>query len=157
MVTFLALPKYGYIPGFGRLILAVPPGPLPDDMSPVPTRVVLLLLLFSSLVTAANFTQCLKDFRNDPNATGGVNYRGRPTSPAQAAGFTYKTCTARCGRDSEAFMWREFAHSWLPPWVALISQLPFGSGNHLDDFISSQFPPPTLPPVQSLIQTPFHP
>lgn len=112
----------------------------PDSMCPVSTRIVFFLLFCSSLVAAANFTQCLEDFRNDPNATGGVDYRGRPTSPAQAAGFTYKTCTARCGRDAEAFKWREFAHSWLPPWVALISQLPFGSGNHLDDFVSSQFP-----------------
>ena len=136
-----------------------PRSPPPDDMYTVPARVVFFLLFVSSLVTAVNFTQCLEDFRNDPNATGGVDYRGLPTSPAQAAGFTYKTCTARCGRDHEVFMWKEFAHSWLPPWVALISQLPFGSGNHVDDFVSSQFSsyltdcsaahPTTLPPAIS--------
>ena len=106
-------------------------------MHPIPNRIVFLLLFCASLATAANFTQCLEDFRKDSNATGGVDYRGRPTSPEQAAGLTYKTCTARCGKDTDVFMWREFAHSWLPPWVALISQLPFGSGNHIDDFVSS--------------------
>ena len=81
-----------------------------------------LLLLISSVVAAVNFTQCLDDFKNDPNATGGVDFRGHPTSPSGAAGFTYKNCAARCGANADKFSWREFAQlfaSWLLPWLTL--------------------------------------
>jgi hypothetical protein len=111
----------------------------PDDMHPVPTRILFLLLSFSSLVAAVNFTQCLEDLKNDPNATGGVDFHGHPTSPADAVGLTYKACAARCGTGPEAFKWWKFAQlfsSWILPWLALISQLPFGSGNYVDDFVS---------------------
>ena len=108
-------------------------------MSLIPTRTLLLLLLFSSLVTALNFVQCLEGLRQEPNAVGGVDSNGRPTSPAEAVGLTYKTCRARCGSNAEDFLWNDFAQlfaSWLLPWLALTSQLPFGSGNYTDDFIS---------------------
>lgn len=107
-----------------------------------------ILLFFSSLcfvVARTNFTQCLEDFKNDPNATGGVDFRGHPSGPAQAAGFTYETCTSRCGPEWEGFIWRDFAQlfsSWLLPWLALVGQLPLGSGNHVDDLISGQLPFP---------------
>jgi hypothetical protein len=126
----------------GDFLVQISPCPQslpPGDMHPIPTRILFLLLCLSSLVAAANFTQCLEDFKNDPDATGGVDSRGHPTSPAEAVGFTYKTCTARCGTSAEIFNWREFAQlfsSWLLPWLALISQLPFGSGNYADDFLS---------------------
>ena len=109
-------------------------------MRPTPTH-ILFLLLFSSFVVASNLTQCLQDFANDPNATGGVDSKGQPTSPAEAVGLTYKACTARCGTGPEIFNWRTFAQlfsAWLLPWLALISQLPFGSGNYVDDFISGK-------------------
>ena len=110
-------------------------------MHPILIRILLLLVFSSSLVAAANFTQCLQDFVNDPNAVGGVDSKGRPTSPAEAVGLTYKACTARCGTGPEAFNWRTFTQlfsAWLLPWLALISQLPFGSGNNVDDFISGR-------------------
>ena len=109
-------------------------------MHPTPIRILFLLLLFSSLVAAANFTQCLDDFKNDPGAVGGVDSRGHPTSSAEAVGLTYETCKARCGKSAEIFSWREFAQlfsAWLLPWLALISQLPYGSSSYRDDFISS--------------------
>ena len=110
-------------------------------MNPIPTRTLLLLLFFPSLVVAANFTQCLEDFRKNfgPWATGGVNSRGQPVSPAEAVGFTYRTCTELCGTDAGEFVWGDFARSfssWLLPWLALLSQLPFGSSNYVDDFVS---------------------
>lgn len=104
-----------------------------------PTRFLLLLPLLPSLVAAVNFTHCLDNFRNDPNATGGVDSRGNPTSPAQAVGLTYETCMNTCGSGSEIFYWREFTlyfSTWLLPWLALISQLPFGSENYKDDLLS---------------------
>ena len=130
-----------YIPAslFARPSLT--PLPLPDNMHPTLTRILFFLLFSCSLVAAANFTQCLQDFINDPNAVGGVDSKGQPTSPAEAVGLTYEACTARCGTGPETFNWRTFAQlfsAWLLPWLALISQLPFGSGNYVDDFISGK-------------------
>jgi len=109
-------------------------------MHPIPARTLSLLLFFSSLVAAATFSQCLEDFKNSNSSTiGGVDSRGNPTSPAEALGLTYEVCAARCELDAGGFGWTGFAESfssWLLPWLALISQLPFGSGNYLDDFIS---------------------
>ena len=111
-------------------------------MNPISNRKLLLLLSFTSLVTAGtNFTQCLEIFKANPNATGGVDSHGGDVSAADAVELKYETCTQLCGAASESFSWREFAQlfsSWLLPWLALISQLPFGSGNHVDDFISGQ-------------------
>jgi len=70
---------------------------------------------------------------------GGVDLRGQPVSPAEAVGLTYGTCTARCGTGWEAFDWKEFAQmssAWLLPWLALLSQLPFGSASYADDSVS---------------------
>ena len=111
-------------------------------MHPIPTCILFFLLFSCSLVAAANFTQCLQDFIKDPNAVGGVDSKGQPTSPAEAVGLTYEACTARCRTGPETFNWRTFAQlfsAWLLPWLALISQLPFGSGNYVDDFISGYF------------------
>jgi len=108
-------------------------------MKSIPTRTFLLLLFFSSLVAAVNFAQCLEDFKNDPDAVGGVDSKGHPTTPAEAVGLTYNACTVLCGSDPEGFLWKDFAQLfalWLLPWLALISQLPFGSENYADDFIS---------------------
>ena len=109
-------------------------------MNPIPARNLLLLLSFTSLVAAAtNFTQCLEDFKANSNATGGVNSHGGDVSAADAVGLKYETCTQLCGATAESFSWRQFAQlfsSWLLPWLALISQLPFGSGNHVDNFLS---------------------
>ena len=108
-------------------------------MNPTSARILLLLLSFISLVAAANFTQCLEDFKANPNATGGVDSHGRNVSAVDAVGLTYRTCTTLCGNAPESFSWRQFAQlfaSWLLPWLALISQLPFGSGDYVDDFFS---------------------
>jgi len=88
---------------------------------------------------ATNFTRCLEDFKNGPETIGGVDSLGHPTSPEEAVGLTYNACTAQCGSSAEGFMWDEFGQlfsSWLLPWLALLSQLPFGSGNYADDFVS---------------------
>ena len=86
-----------------------------------------------------SISQCLQDLKNDPNATGGVDSHSHPTGPAQAVGFTYRTCTARRGPNPWSFDLKYFTQSFclrLLPWLALISELPFGSGNYADDFVS---------------------
>lgn len=142
--TFLTSLGSRWIPG-GFLVPISPnpspPFPPPDSimMNPILTRTLLLLLSSSSLVTAVNFTQCLEDFKQNPSAVGGVDSRGQPVSPAEAVGLTYQTCTAKCGTDWETFIWKDFSQlfsSWLLPWLALLSQLPFGSLHYADDFIS---------------------
>ena len=108
-------------------------------MNPIPACNILLLLSFTSLVAAANFTQCLEIFKANPNATGGVDSNGRDMSAADAVGLKYETCKQLCGATAESFNWRQFAQlfsSWLLPWLALISQLPFGSGDRIDNFLS---------------------
>ena len=108
-------------------------------MSLVSTRILLLLLSFSSLVAAANLTQCLEDFKQNTSTVGGVDSRGNPVISADAVGLTYETCTAQCGTGWETFDWKEFAQmfsAWLLPWLALLSQLPFGSSSYADDFVS---------------------
>jgi hypothetical protein len=110
-------------------------------MHPIPTRILLLFLSFSSLVAAANFAECLADFKEVANSTtgGGVDSQGRPTSPVEAVGLTYKTCVEQCGSGAEEPSWNLFIQSfssWLLPWLALTSRLPFDSSNYMDDFVS---------------------
>ena len=115
------------------------PFPLPNDMNPTSPRILLLLLCLTYLVEATSFAQCLEDLKANPNATGGVDSHGRGVSSTDAVGLDYATCTERCGTAAENFNWRQFAQSfasWLLPWLALFGQLPFGSGNYIDDFVS---------------------
>lgn len=108
-------------------------------MRPISTRILLLLLFFTPLVAAANFAQCLEDFKANPTATGGVDSHGHDAGSADAVGLNYGTCTERCGTTAESFNWRQFAQSfalWLFPWLTLVTQLPFGSGNYVDNLVS---------------------
>ncbi|KAF9648876.1 hypothetical protein BDM02DRAFT_3128752 [Thelephora ganbajun] len=105
---------------------------------------VLLSFFFISVAASANFTQCLIDFR-DSNATeGGTDYNGRPVSdPKAAVALTYKACTQWCGSGQEGFDWSVFSQqfsAWLLPWLALVSQLPFGAESRLDNLISGELP-----------------
>lgn len=129
-------------------ISRLPPSPiplslLPDHMRPPLAGILLLLFFSSSAAAVVNYTRCLEDLRRDPNATGGVDYWGHPTRPTEAVGITYKACRTRCGRGSAVFVWEKFTQlfaSCLLPWLALVSQLPFSSGNYIDDLISGWFP-----------------
>ena len=110
-------------------------------MNPIPIRVLLLLLSCTYLVTAANFTECLENFKKNFSSItdGGVNFRGQPVIPTEAVGLTYQTCIRECGTDSEAFDLRELVQmfsTWLLPWLALLSQLPFGSSSLGGDLFS---------------------
>ena len=109
-------------------------------MNPISARTLLLLLSFVSLVAAAvDFAQCLSDFQAT-DETGGVDSHGHAVPAANATGLTYETCRDRCGTHAESFSWRQFAQlfsAWLLPWLALISQLPFGSGDAVENSVSS--------------------
>lgn len=107
------------------------------------TRVTLLVLLSLSLSVAADVTQlnqCL-----NLSSTGGTGWFDKPTNdPMYMARLPYSDCKSRCGAFSrlEKFSWSVFSQqfsAWLLPWLALISQLPFGAESLLDNFISGQF------------------
>lgn len=90
---------------------------------------------------AVNFGQCLDAIRRGEHGeSGGTDNNGRPVSPiSNATAITYELCTKVCGGGSEPFQWSVFSQqfsSWLLPWLALISQLPFGSNDKLDNFVA---------------------
>lgn len=101
-------------------------------------------LFFAPLAAATNYTQCLVDFRNGNDTQNGTDYRGDRVDPKSAVGMTYAACRDRCGVGREPFNWSIFSQqfsAWLLPWLALVSQLPFGAESRLDNLISGQSPP----------------
>jgi len=102
------------------------------------------LSLFFLSAAATNFTQCLIDFRDSDATEGGTNYHGvNVSNPREAVALTYNACLEWCGSGWEAFncsvFFQQFS-AWLLPWLALISQLPFGAETYLDNLISGGFP-----------------
>ena len=105
---------------------------------------VFIFLFFASVASQANFTQCLETFRASGDATGGTDWFGRPVNNSRdAVALTYETCTSLCGSGQAAFDWSVFSQqfsAWLLPWLALVSQLPFGAESLLDNLISGELP-----------------
>ena len=57
-----------------------------------------------------------------------------------ASGFTYKTCLNVCGPQTELPTWINISQqfsAWLLPYLALISQLPFGSRHRVSNLMSA--------------------
>lgn len=105
----------------------------------------LLFLLASCLLhpvatTAVNFTQCMIDIRHLPPGTlGGLDSNEKPVDIANATAITYDLCISRCGTGSEPISWSGFFQqfgAWLLPWLALISQLPFGARHRSQNLMS---------------------
>jgi hypothetical protein len=72
---------------------------------------------------------------------GKMDNHGNPLPPStsNATAMTYDLCVSQCGAGQEPFKWAEFSQqfsSWLLPWLALISQLPFGANDKLDNLES---------------------
>ncbi|KAF8839344.1 hypothetical protein BDN67DRAFT_997316 [Paxillus ammoniavirescens] len=77
----------------------------------------------------------------------------QPSVPVQsifnATAITIDACYSQCGTGQEPFEWETFSQdfgAWLLPYLALISQLPFGGKDHLDNLMSAVLTvgPPTL-------------
>ncbi|KIJ48706.1 hypothetical protein M422DRAFT_162327, partial [Sphaerobolus stellatus SS14] len=94
----------------------------------------------SRVVTAADFPQCLQEVREGLHGDeGGTDNNGNPVNIANATALTYQLCLRACGGDQEPFSWSVFSSqlaSWLLPWLALVSQLPFGAHDRLENFES---------------------
>jgi hypothetical protein len=72
---------------------------------------------------------------------GKTNNHGNllPPSTSNATAITYDLCVSQCGAGPEPFQWTVFSQqfsSWLLPWLALVSQLPFGANDKLDNLES---------------------
>ena len=72
---------------------------------------------------------------------GKTDNHGNPLSPptSNATAITYDLCVSKCGAGQEPFQWTVFSQqfsSWLLPWLALISQLPFGANDTPDNLES---------------------
>ena len=101
-----------------------------------------------SIVGALNATQCLESLntgylRSYYNLTDrplGMDNTGGAVEYEPATAISYADCVAYCGGNAqEPFDWQTFSQqstSWLLPWLALISQLPFGGQSVMDNFVS---------------------
>ena len=102
-----------------------------------------ILLGAANTVQAINYTLCLDQTRHGvfngttyPNGTlypngGALDSTGRPASDQLlATAMPFLLCEEKCGSGPEPFDWTIFStnfSAWLLPWLALVSQLPFGS------------------------------
>lgn len=93
----------------------------------------------------ADFLQCFAQLNSTFDAqyhgsdTCGTTSNGSPVSLRKATGIPYKLCVEVCGSGQEPFNWSQFAQrfsAWLLPWLALISQLPFGASLRIDNLVS---------------------
>lgn len=112
-------------------------------------RLFLLLLPFlkGAYASDINITDCFVKFRNNANltldASGLVNGNGGnvPSSGIMnAVGFTYETCLSQCGSGTQNPTWANISQqfgAWLLPYLALISQLPFGARHRVDNLMSA--------------------
>ncbi|KAJ7148681.1 hypothetical protein C8R43DRAFT_888665, partial [Mycena crocata] len=92
-------------------------------------------------VATVNFDICLAQVQNgDWGHVGATDSLGRPvTNLTTATAITYDLCLRACGSGSEPFVWNIFSQqfgAWLLPYLALVSQLPFGAHNRLDSLVS---------------------
>lgn len=102
---------------------------------------LVLLVFMCSGVRAVNFDQCLATIQALPNGTEGLlDNHGNPVSiSSNATAISYDLCKSACGTDSGPFEWAVFSQqfsAWLLPWLALISQLPFGAKLRTDNVMS---------------------
>ncbi|KAF9233589.1 hypothetical protein BU15DRAFT_53665, partial [Melanogaster broomeanus] len=96
---------------------------------------------------AVNFKHCLADVQrlaNQTSDTSSLRFNNGSQVPvasiSNATAITIGACYSQCGSGQEPFDWPRFSQefaAWLLPYLALISQLPFGARNRLDNFMSA--------------------
>ncbi|KAJ3513772.1 hypothetical protein NMY22_g14943 [Coprinellus aureogranulatus] len=107
------------------------------------TSALVLALLFTNTVYAGRFEECLDDVRNGEEGLGRIgatDNNGNILDDVRGAtGLTYGLCVKACGPEAVPFRWPDFSKqfsAWLLPWLAMISQLPFGPKDRLDNLES---------------------
>jgi hypothetical protein len=102
---------------------------------------IVIVLFLLPVAASVNFDSCILEVRNGTyGSVGGTDNNGHPVLDiSKATGITYDLCIRACGASSEPFVWPTFAQqvgTWLLPWLALVSQLPFGANDKLDNLVS---------------------
>jgi len=109
---------------------------------------LITLLALTLPVAGTNFTECLANIRSEAWRTknniteGETDGQGNPIpfSPNNdTKAVTYGLCKQACTKDPQPPEWGVFSKqfsAWLLPWLALVSQLPFGTEDKLDDLIA---------------------
>jgi hypothetical protein len=90
---------------------------------------------------AVNLTECFIEIRDGTHGPhGGTDPHGHPVSNiSDAVGITHALCKSACETGPEPFEWSAFSQqfsAWLLPWFALVSQLPFGASDRLENLTS---------------------
>ncbi|KAF9261139.1 hypothetical protein L218DRAFT_946325 [Marasmius fiardii PR-910] len=100
-----------------------------------------LFILLRVVDATTNFTRCLLDVQSNlygPYA--GVDNSGRPLPDIlKATAIPYVVCAEKCGSAPEPFAWSIFGQefsAWLLPYLALLSQLPFGAQDKWDNLLA---------------------
>jgi hypothetical protein len=72
---------------------------------------------------------------------GKMDIHGNLLPPgSNATTITYDLCVSKCGTGQAPFQWTIFSQqfcTWLVPWLALLSQLPFGANDKFDNLESA--------------------
>ncbi|KAH7908566.1 hypothetical protein BJ138DRAFT_1157411 [Hygrophoropsis aurantiaca] len=107
--------------------------------------ITFVLTLNHGAAAAVDFVQCLQNIQNDNSTSitgllfGNGTAISSPLEIPDVAAVTYEICIQACGNGQEAFSWSTFSQkfgAWLLPYLALISQLPFGARRRPDNFMS---------------------
>ncbi|KAF8436496.1 hypothetical protein L210DRAFT_3762207 [Boletus edulis BED1] len=135
------------------------PGRYSSNLSFVAYLLLVLLASYPAVSVAVNFTQCLENvmtcangsdpsiqacaFLNISNVTAFSLLRTSNGNPIlttdTATALSYHGCYNHCGKGQEPFSWSVFSQEysqWLLPYLALLSQLPFGAPRRMDNFMS---------------------
>jgi hypothetical protein len=102
---------------------------------------VCVFVFITSVSASVDFNQCFAEIKNGSyGMTGGTDNQGNPVPDiTTATSITYELCIRACGKGGGAFSWSAFSQqfsAWLLPWLALLSQLPFGSRYKWDNLMS---------------------
>ncbi|KDR82209.1 hypothetical protein GALMADRAFT_135575 [Galerina marginata CBS 339.88] len=114
-----------------------PSNSLPLTMWRVRVTATIFVVVFALGANAVDFEQCLNTI-NNITIDGKTDNHGHPLPPSSsnATAITYDLCLSQCGSGSEPFdrsVFSEQLSAWVIPWLALISQLPFGMNDDLDN------------------------
>ncbi|KAH7908567.1 hypothetical protein BJ138DRAFT_341412 [Hygrophoropsis aurantiaca] len=97
-------------------------------------------------VAATDHAQCLSNVRNNNTIplSGLLHANGTPITNRSdimtVGAVSYDVCVQQCGPGLESFSWSSFSQefsAWLLPYLALISQLPFGARYRPDNLMSA--------------------
>ncbi|KAJ7461597.1 hypothetical protein FB451DRAFT_1341251 [Mycena latifolia] len=107
----------------------------------LPRYLILFTIASADGVFASiDWKQCFHEIQAAPPGTeGGTDNQGNPVPIANATSITYGMCIQVCGTGSVAFSWAAFSErvsTWLLPWLALLSQFPFGCRYRWDNLMS---------------------